>query len=411
MEPSPGDKTICLPFASEEHYQQCLADRGIGRQYLEQLWQQHPELFPAEMDQGFSFYGTYASAKQQLNLRRIKLRATQEVYQMRPSFVMPYMIARTEEIEKALYLRQWGVPFDALAYVFGRDAMFWYRAWLALGQPSLVGTTVKDPETLPVHLVADEKHTWLRGEKVYLTTTVAQGCILGAGVVPSAGTEDLEQGYGQFAQEARQLSPTYAPETVCTDGWEATRAAWKKLFPMITLILCFLHSVLKILDRCQRDAPWRATLKERAWHVYRATTRGQFAQRLRRFREWAQAHVPAGLLREAVLALCLKAPSFAAAYAFPQAHRTSNAVDRLMDQQDRLLYAMRYFHGTLTSATRAARAQALLWNFHPFGARTRRADASRSSPFGDLNGFHYHDNWLHNLLIAASLGGRRTVPT
>ena len=42
-----------------------------------------------------------------------------------------------------------GVPFDALAYVFGRDAMFWYRAWLAFGRPSLVGTTVKEPQTLP----------------------------------------------------------------------------------------------------------------------------------------------------------------------------------------------------------------------------------------------------------------------
>ena len=58
MEPSPGDKTICLPFESEEHYQPYLADRGIGRQYLEQLRQQHPELFPVEMEQGFSFYGT-----------------------------------------------------------------------------------------------------------------------------------------------------------------------------------------------------------------------------------------------------------------------------------------------------------------------------------------------------------------
>ena len=49
-----------------------------------------------------------------------------------------------------------GVPFDALAYVFGRDAMFWYRAWLAFGRPSLVGTTVKEPQTLPRALVADE---------------------------------------------------------------------------------------------------------------------------------------------------------------------------------------------------------------------------------------------------------------
>ena len=25
----------------------------------------------------------------------------------------------------------------------------------------------------------------------------------------------------------------------------------------------------------------------------------------------------------------------------------------------------------------------------------------------DLNGFQYHDNWLQNLLVAASLGGQR----
>jgi len=61
-----------------------------------------------------------------------------------PSLVMPSMIARTEEVAKALSLRQWGVPFDALASVFGRDAMFWYRAWLACGRPALLGTTVKD---------------------------------------------------------------------------------------------------------------------------------------------------------------------------------------------------------------------------------------------------------------------------
>ena len=56
---------------------------------------------------------------------------------------MPYLIGRSEEVEKAFYLRQWDVPFEALAYVFGRDAMYWYRAWLAFGRPNLVGTTVK----------------------------------------------------------------------------------------------------------------------------------------------------------------------------------------------------------------------------------------------------------------------------
>ena len=105
--------------------------------------------------------------------------------------------------------------------------------------------------------------------------------------------------------------------------------------------------------------------------------------------------------------LCGKGPQFARAYRFPGAHRTSNALDRLMNHQDRRLYAMHSLHGTLAAARLAMRAMALQWNFHPDGARTRRDDPTRRSPFHDLNGFEYHPNWLHNLLIASSMGGRK----
>ena len=114
---------------------------------------------------------------------------------------------RTDAVEKALYLRQWGVPFDALAYVFGRDAMFWYRAWLAFGRPSLVGTTVKDPQQVPRDLVADEKLTRVAKQQVYVPTTVGGGCFLGVSVVEAADTATLERGYGEFAKEAKALDP------------------------------------------------------------------------------------------------------------------------------------------------------------------------------------------------------------
>ena len=78
-----------------------------------------------------------------------------------------------------------------------------------------------------------------------------------------------------------------------------------------------------------------------------------------------------------------------------------------MNYQDRLLYNMQYFHGTKHSARLQLRAMALIWNFHPYGSRTKFNNPSRSSPFQDLNGFQYHDNWLHNLLIASSMNGRR----
>jgi hypothetical protein len=101
-----GTKHICLPFPSEAQYRA------------------YPELFPKDMDQGCTLYDAYMSIKQDLIVRRIKVKATGAVFAMRPSFIMPSLITRTEEVEKALYLRQWGVPLEALAYVFGRDAMF-----------------------------------------------------------------------------------------------------------------------------------------------------------------------------------------------------------------------------------------------------------------------------------------------
>ena len=408
MEPShPLSKTICMPFESEAHYATCLRDTESFRRSIEQVLADAPELFPPELREGFCFYGSYRSRKQQIALRRIRLAATGDVFQIRPSFLMPYLIGKTDEVEKALYLRQFDVPFDALAYVFGRDPMYWYRAWCALGRPSIVGTTVKDPSKLPKHLVADEKHTWLEGEKVYVATTAAGGSILGAELTESASADALEKAYGVFAAEARLLDEDYVPETVCTDGWEATQSAWEKIFPAITVILCFLHSVLRLWDRCTKNRPLRAEVTDRAWRVYHAATRAQFGQRIRRFREWASAQLSEGPVREAVLKLCRRAQRFVPAFRFPEAHRTSNAVDRLMNHQDRHLYAMRYLHGTHESARLALRAMALLWNFHPYGARTRHGAPQRLSPFHDLNGFQYHDNWLQNLLVAASLGGRR----
>ena len=153
--PSRGSKHICVPFASEAQYQGCVAEVAKYRLYLTKLHAQHPELFPQAMGQGYTFHDRYCSRKQGVVLRRIKLKTSGEVFTLRPSFVLPYCIARTEDVEKALFLRHWGVPFWALAEVFGRDAMFWYRAWLSFGRPNLVGTTVKHEAKMPQDLVAD----------------------------------------------------------------------------------------------------------------------------------------------------------------------------------------------------------------------------------------------------------------
>lgn len=396
-------KSICLPCESEAEYRHCVDEAGRFRQLLEKMWQQHPELFPAEFSKGFKLHDSYRSVKQDLCLRRIKLKATGAVFLVRPSTVLPYLCAKTDEIEKALYWRQWGVPFAALAYVFGPDAMLYYRAWLSVGRNSIVGTTVKEAEGVPKDLLADEKHTWRRGRREYGATTVGSGCFLGAALAQDASTVSLQAAYGEFLTEAREVAPGYQPETVCTDGWHATREAWQLLVPTIQLLLCFLHSVLKIDARCR--GALRQRVREKAWHVYRGQNKVEFAQRLRRLREWATAQLR-GAVQETVLKLCQLKAEFSVAYDFPQAARTTNGIDRLMDYQDRVLYQMRYFHGRRDSARLAVRAMAVQWNFHPYSARAQSAGAKRSA-FEALNGFQYHGYWLHNLLSAASMGGRR----
>jgi hypothetical protein len=385
-----------------------MTDSDHCRAYFMQLFECHPELFPQAMGNGFSFHGFLHSKKQNLRMRRIKLKAGGEQYQIRPSFMMPYMIGRTDQVEKALFFRRWGVPFEALAYGFGQYGMYWYRAYVSLGRPSLVGTTIKTPDCLPEHVLADEKHTRLRGQKVYVATTVANECFLGTEVVEKADTTDLTKGYGVFREEAQNLKPDYSPKTVTADGWEATQNAWKILFPLINVILCFLHSVLKIKQRSKRDKSLFFQLQEKVWNIYHATTKASFAQRIRRFWEWASPKEMADSVKEKVFELCSNAKHFKPAYAYPGAYRTSNALDRLMNYQDRLLYPMQYFHGSKDSASLYARAMAMVWNFHAYDLRTQHKYGLQASPFERLNGFRYHDNWLENMMVAASIGGWKT---
>jgi hypothetical protein len=126
--------------------------------------------------------------------------------------------------------------------------------------------------------------------------------------------------------------------------------------------------------------------------------------------EWVEAEIemPAVIL-EKVRKLGIQKENFELTFQHPGAYRTSNQVDRLMNYQDRLLYAMQYFHSSEKAIRQAIRAMAMLWNFHPYSQKVQRKAPYSRSPFEDLNGFRYHDHWLRNLLIASSLNGRLIV--
>jgi hypothetical protein len=56
----------------------------------------------------------------------------------------------------------------------------------------------------------------------------------------------VERGYGECAKAAKALAPAYQARSVCTDGWEAPRQAWRGLFSTIKRVRCFLHAILKM---------------------------------------------------------------------------------------------------------------------------------------------------------------------
>ncbi len=402
-------KVIRLPIELEE-YREIISDRKAFRKFIDVMIEEYPSLFPQAIEKGYVLHDMRTSVKMpDIHMRRIKLKERDEqgkelVLTIVPSGIMPYLTGYTDEVEKALFLRRFGVPFWALSYVFGRDDDYWYRMVSHLGSYSIVQTTIKDAERLPEHLLADEKHVHFNGEKGYIATTVAEDCVLGAAISLSADAESLTEAYGIFQAEAQALYPNYAPQTVNTDGWKATQLAWQTLFPLIVIMECFLHAFLKIRDRCQkRYQDVYSEISQRVWDVYHADTAALFSERIEQLSLWAQTTI-SGAALDAVEKLCTKAERFLLFFEYPEAYRTSNMIDRHMEPMDRWLFSARYFHGHLSSAERQVRAWALLHNFWPYCPRAKIRQEFRS-PVHKFNGFVYHQNWLHNLLISTSCSG------
>jgi hypothetical protein len=400
---SRGHRTICL-HVSEDAYSRAVHDPAKFRRLLDQAFRATPELFPPNFARGYELKDDRVSLKQNLPIRRILLRDN-TAYSVRPSFLMPYMTGRVADVEGPLFLRKFGVPFWALARVFGADPMYWYRLECGLGRFSIVGTTVRRAD-IPEHLLADEHHQPLDGRKVYIATTVGSGCCLGAEPAKAAGTDELRGAYAVFKAEARDVAPKYVPRTVNTDGWKGTQAAWKALFRRVIILQCFLHGWLKIRDRAKHLKDLFAEVSRHVWEAYHAADRRSFGQRLRRLREWASDHL-SGVVRENVLDLCRKRRRFALAYRHPGGHRTSNMLDRQMRGMNRYFDHGQHLHGSHEACRRHCRAWALLWNFAPWQPATTRANDGWRCPAERLNRYRYHDSWLQSLLLSASLGGCR----
>ena len=92
--------------------------------------------------------------------------------------------------------------------------MSWYR--LEAGWAAAASWVPRSARQLPEHLLADEHHQPLDGQKVYIATTVARAA--GSGTGRGGGDRRPESRLEGFSEEAPDVTPRYVPETVSTDG-------------------------------------------------------------------------------------------------------------------------------------------------------------------------------------------------
>ena len=395
-----GAKQVVIPMTRTQ-YDEIWHDPERVRAFVDGWTRSALELFPDGFGPNYRLHGFGRESRKLpgVKLRKIVL-ADGTSFWLRPSFVTGYMTGAVEELAYPLLLAAHGVPPWLLKIGFGHSEMFWYRVIERLGRSSLVGATVRDPARLPTHLAADEHHVDWAGQKGYIATTVGGGCLLGVALTSSADDAHLQEAYGVFAAEARDVDPQYAPETVNVDGWAATRNAFQAWFPGIAVVLCFLHGFLKIRDRCRKARD----LHRRVWEVYRVATAEEFRRRMNELQQWCGTQTWTASVREMLEKLWAKTESYAVAYDHPGCHRTSNTVDRPMNRLCRLMYAGRGLHGHQGSSELRLRGWALLMNFRPYAPRGKCPRAFES-PAHRLNGKRYHEHWLHNLMVSTSLMG------
>ncbi len=226
------NRIICLPF-DQKTYNVIVKDAKKFRALVDKFIEQFPQLFPPEITQGYQLKDVREPKKLPVPIRRILVKDTNISYTIRPSFVMPYLTTMTEDAERVLFLRKYNVPFHALSYVFGGNAMKWFRISQNIGRNDIVSTTITSASDLPKHVIADEKHTKIMGEKAYIATTCANNCILGASIVKQADETELTKAYGVFKKETQVIQADYTPKTVTTDGWLASQKPSKPYFLLL----------------------------------------------------------------------------------------------------------------------------------------------------------------------------------
>ena len=247
--PTKGDRTLRFPWA-ESAYDRLLTERSSAKDRRAALSEECAAWFPDPFPWGSTFCGFPApSSTPHLLWRRLRLAHGRTVFPIAPALVMPAMTGRTPAVDPAWCCMRLPGPWGAMAHGCGRQARSGSRLAPGLGRCRGVGTTVKHPERCPTAWVAEAQPRGWQGARVAIAPTAAPACLLGASLAPAASQADGAKASGVVARAAPGVEAASAPQTVQTDGGQATPGAWQALCPPMTILLSLLPAWLTIRDR------------------------------------------------------------------------------------------------------------------------------------------------------------------
>src|SRR2546430_1281489 len=223
---------------------------------------------------------------------RIQCPTCKAVFTVLPHFVLRYRKMRPEVARDALLATHGGLSLEWCAVIGNISPMALYRVICALGQQSLVSVLTRCGLSLPVYLLADEKHSRCLTDKVYLPTIVRGRVIWHLGYSESKSAAAFTESYGAYQRAALQQEPSYQVRGALTDGFDSTTRSMKTLFPGARLGNCLHHALNKLPDKLiGLAAPVRQGLRAK-FHtlLHRCRQRTSLrvvalGQRLRRFAE------------------------------------------------------------------------------------------------------------------------------
>src|SRR5712671_3504340 len=225
-----------------------------------------------------------------LTIWRIQCTTCKAVFTVLPHCVLRYRQMRPEVARDALLATHGGLSLERCAVLYHLSPMALSRLVCAFGPHSLVTVLTRCGLSLPVYVLADEKHSRCRAEKVYLPTIVSGRVLWHLGYTTEASAVAFTQSYQVFQRAALAQEPSYRVRGILTDGFDSTTSSMRTLFPGARLGTCLRHAINKLPKKLAAiPSPLRRALRTQ-FHtlLYRARQRTSLrvfalGQRLRHF--------------------------------------------------------------------------------------------------------------------------------